>query len=245
MTITIKSTTYGGDGGNSHNDFNDIITSFGGSSNIKSININEITINSGGVVDGLQFNYNVVTMDGVSNNYQGNKYGGNGGSAKYFPLAVGEQLLKISGTSGPYTSPSYSGTTILYLEFQSSDKTLSYGNHYPDEQAFSFPAGVIYGSGSPYMTGIGAYMVAEEIQPSLTTTVNSSASTAQPTITNSPASDNPTPVNSNSPLVVALSYTTAILGLYFLITVGIFLWRKFRVSPSRGSRSLGAETVNL
>ncbi|RIA81756.1 hypothetical protein C1645_836458 [Glomus cerebriforme] len=156
MSINVKSAESGGESNYNNNDFNSIISSFGGSANIKSININEIKINNGDVVDGLQFNYNVVTMDGVSNDFKGNKYGGDGGSINYFTMSAGEQLLKISV------------------------KTQSFGKNDPTQniQEFSFSAGVIYGGGIQYLTSIGAYVVTTVNSSASQPTTNSSASTS-------------------------------------------------------------------
>ncbi|RIA85233.1 hypothetical protein C1645_831088 [Glomus cerebriforme] len=166
MTIIVKSVSpkYGGDNnGNDYNDYNDIIAAYGGATNIKSINIKSIEIQAGSIVDSLQLTYNIVTLDGTSNNYQGNKYGGSGGVKRDIIFADGEQLTRISGRYGKYSNC----TKIGYLEFRTSKNTYRFGNDSGDtgKIAFTFPVGVIYGSGSRHLDNIGSIEIEGTIQP--------------------------------------------------------------------------------
>ena len=92
MTIIVEgiSLSYGGKGGTSHNDFNDIITnpSYGGSTKIKNIDIRSVEIYAGDVIDSIQFIYNVVTDDGIIYSHTGNTYGRVGGGKKWSLLGL-------------------------------------------------------------------------------------------------------------------------------------------------------------
>jgi len=81
FAITV-SPRYGGSGGSDYNDLNDIITDtlFGDSINVTSIDIRNVEVYAGEVIDSVQFTYRVVTDDGISHVYRGNKYGGTEGT---------------------------------------------------------------------------------------------------------------------------------------------------------------------
>src|ERR1700722_7767757 len=102
MTIIVKSVSpkYGGNGGINHNDLLDIISAYGDSTNIKSINIKRIEFQSANAVNSLQFTYNIMTTEGESQEFQGNKFGGDGGTRQDLILTVNEQLMGISGRYG-------------------------------------------------------------------------------------------------------------------------------------------------
>ncbi|RIA85227.1 Jacalin-like lectin domain-containing protein [Glomus cerebriforme] len=172
MTIIVNSISpkYGGYGGNNYNDYNDIITAYGGSTNIKSISIKRIEIQVGSVVNSLQFTYNIVTMDGASHDYQGNKCGGDGGKNQELILAGDEQLTRISGRYGDYGGVK----TVRYLEFQTSQITHQFGGvGSTKDTPFTLPVGVIYGSSGRHLESIGSVNITEAMQPTVTTTMTS------------------------------------------------------------------------
>ncbi|RIA85489.1 hypothetical protein C1645_741534 [Glomus cerebriforme] len=183
MTIIVKniSPKYGGNIGNDYNDYNDIIMTYGCATNIKSITIKKIEIQSGGFVDNLQFTYNIVTLDGASHDYKGNKYGGNGGTKHDLIFNDDEQPTRISGKYGDYIG----SIVIKYLEIQTSQKTYTFGDRVNriEDTAFNLPVGVIYGSCGGFLESIGSIMIAEAIQPTATATVTATVTPAQPTIT--------------------------------------------------------------
>src|SRR2546421_72105 len=127
MTIIVESINkFGGEGGTTvSDDFKDIITSFGGGSNIKKIGIKKIEIQSGAAIDGLQFTYNVVTKDGISHAHVGSKYGSNGGVRANLNLADDERIIRINGRYATFEG----NVIIRYLEYQTSQKTQRYGEN--------------------------------------------------------------------------------------------------------------------
>ncbi|RIA94283.1 hypothetical protein C1645_803628 [Glomus cerebriforme] len=81
---------------------------------------------------------NSVTIDGTSHDYQGNKYGGNGGTKQDPIHTVDEQLTRISGRYGDY----YGTMAIKFLEFRTSQNTYRFGNPGDTEDtAFTLPVG--------------------------------------------------------------------------------------------------------
>ncbi|RIA82044.1 hypothetical protein C1645_789136 [Glomus cerebriforme] len=153
-------------------------------------------------------------MDGISHDYVGNKYGGNGSGRQSYTFSDDEQISRISGRYGKYLNYT---AIVKYLEISSQKRTYRFGTPSGDtlDTTFILPGGamtVIYGSGGIYMDSIGTYAIEEVIQPTVTETITLSSSTSQ-----------------DHSLIIALSCTVGILGLCLLVTVGI-LWRKFHVS---------------
>jgi hypothetical protein len=237
--IIVKSISenYGGCGGINNNDFNDIIDiknnpEFGGGLNITKIDIRNITIYSGAIVDGLQFAYNVETEGGAMQPYVGNRYGTDGSFIFNINLADDEHMVGISGTYGKFID---GVVYLLSIKFQTSKtkETYFYGSKNPadgfENIGFTLPLGVMFGSTiGKFVGSIGAVEI-ETVKKSsnilpITTTVTSSPSTTLATNTN--LNDNV--YLTNSPLIISLFCTTGILGLYFLATMGYFLWRKIK-----------------
>ena len=220
----------GGSGGTVLNDFNDIadITKhpeFGGGDNITSIDIRSVEIRHGSLVDGLKFIYSVVTKDGVSHSYIGNKYGGNGGELSEFKLLDNEKISAITVTYGKDVVYSPNNNLVVKnIKFQTSKQTIAYGGDVKNDiELPSLPIGLVFGSTIDNFVGsIGTV----EINPPTTTLSTTTLSTSTGICSSSTALNNNASSTSSSGFV-ALSYTTGILGLYFLVTMGIFLWRKF------------------
>ena len=225
----------GGSGGTVLNDFNDIadITKypeFGGGDNITSIDIRSVEIRHGSLVDGLKFIYSVVTKDGVSHSYIGNKYGGNGGVLSEFNLLDNEKISVITVTYGKDVDHSPNNNTVVKnIKFQTSKQTKAFGGEVTkgDIELPSLPIGLVFGSTIDNFVGsIGTV----EINPPTTTLSTTTLSTSTGICSSSTALNNNASSTSSSGFV-ALSFTTGILGLYFLVTMGIFLWRKFHNKP--------------
>jgi hypothetical protein len=241
--IIVKSISenYGGCGGTNNNDFNDIIDitnnpEFGGGVNITNIEIRNISIYSGAIIDGLQFSYIVETDSGAMLPHTGSRFGTDGSPLTNFNLRDGEQIESISGTYGKFID---GGTYILSIMFQTSKSTSqTFGSQNPSDGikniGFNLPKGVMYGSTIGKFCGsLGTVEIETIKKPSNiippTATITSSSSTTLSTDTN--LNSNASLINSST--IIALSCTTAILGLYFLATMGIFLWR---FSKNRNSK---------
>ena len=89
------------------------------------------------------------------------------------------------------------------------------------------------------MNSLRAYEISEVVTEAATTSTICPSPTS--TICPSPASTIVTSQNicsPSSPLAVGLSTSTSILGLCFLATIGIHLWKSRRnIVPTPGSRS--------
>ncbi|RIA86852.1 hypothetical protein C1645_855476 [Glomus cerebriforme] len=91
-------------------------------------------------------------MDGVLQEYQGNRYGiyddyDNG--IQDLILADGEYFTGLSGR--------YNNLIITYLEFHTSQQTVTCDQNSASGVHFILPAGVIYGSSDLFVNSIGTY----------------------------------------------------------------------------------------
>ncbi|CAB4439751.1 unnamed protein product [Rhizophagus irregularis] len=219
-----------------HNDFNDIITNplFGGSIKIKTIDIRSVQIVAGDIIGSIQFTYNVVTDDGISHSYTGNMYGIGGGTNQNLMLADNEKVMSIRGIYGE----GFQNILVGQMVIQTTLTSHSYGaGKIAKEIAFTLPVGVIFGRSGDYLDSIGTIQISEvppviAKQPIATVTETTSVTmtvkeTISPSSISSTLDQNNCASPTSTPLFVCLSFTIAILGLYFVITMGIFLWRKF------------------
>ena len=235
MTIIVKSIRrYGGCGGAYRDDFKDIINNIsGGSLNITQITIVDVGVGVDDTIDFLQFSYDVVTKGGVRQPFTGNKYGSGVGVAQ---LYNNEQIKEIKGRFGQYGTYS---RTIKYIEFQTSSRSLTFGQVNVSDIEFTLPVGVIFGNTGLRVDSLGAYEISE-VTETVPTTATATTITSTPSIVTSQNICYP-----SSPLAVGLSASTSILGLCFLATLGIHLWYKSRsniiprgnIIPTPGSQS--------
>jgi hypothetical protein len=104
---------------------------------------------------------------------------------------------------------------------------------------FTLPSGVIFGSTITNFVGSLGTISIETIPGTENHSITVISTTViLPTATSASTNSNNNVFLTNSPGFVALSYTTGILGLYFVATIEIFLWRKFhksRAIPTSGT----------
>lgn len=140
MTNYSQSNKYGGDGGSSWGDKEDITGP-----------ITRLTIRHGEYIDALQITYGSTT---------GPKHGGDGGSESEISLASGEKIIAVVGRCGTYVDQ-------LQFVTQKSDGTLSsygpYGGHGGSPFFIIGSIAGFFGRAGTYLDGIGVY--ADSDQP--------------------------------------------------------------------------------
>ncbi|CAG8749043.1 16237_t:CDS:1 [Gigaspora rosea] len=189
-----------------------IIYEINGDESIKNINVKRIKVQTDsakGYLLSLQFIYNVETNDG-ERLVTGAQYGINNGTLQTYDFKNNEIVKAISGTYGNYTGY----IVIKYLMFQTSIGTKSYGKNDTADSLFTLPAGTLCGYSGSFVDSLGTYVIVEV--PTNPSTSNSSSDI--------------TPTS-----FIILSCFTSILGFIILVTVVVFLWRKFyrRYIPTR------------
>ncbi|CAG8486956.1 14698_t:CDS:1 [Gigaspora rosea] len=216
MTITVKtvSDTYGGSGGSNSDDFHIIIYQIIDGESINNINVKSIKVQTdptSGYLNSLQFIYNVETNYG-KRIVNGSLRGLRTGKLQTYDLNSNEKMKTITGSYGNNSIDI--NIVIKYLKFQTSAETISYGKNDTADTLFTFPAGILFGNSAYAVDSLGTYVIVE--------VPTNSSTTSNPLSTTSNSSSDIT-----STSFIILSCFTNILGLIVLVTVVIFLWRKF------------------